>query len=175
MGSSPSPRPGNKAEAPPKRGLAPSHRSAWGDNPSIPEPPRSGVQCSAPAAGVQLSPAVPSRGPFGASNPQRTRSSPASVLTAAGSTRARSTTTLVHEAVTRASARRRRTRTSAGELPCASSRADEVFPMVPKSVIASRDNDLARRSASVTCAATASALAANRAAQPSSPRAHHPH
>ena len=38
MGSSPSPRPGDKAEAPPKRGLAPSHRSAWGDGQSIPEP-----------------------------------------------------------------------------------------------------------------------------------------
>lgn len=31
MGPSSSPRPGDKAEAPPKRGIAPSYRSAWGD------------------------------------------------------------------------------------------------------------------------------------------------
>lgn len=41
MGPSPSLRPGDKVEAPPTRGLAPSHRSAWGDVRSIPEPPRS--------------------------------------------------------------------------------------------------------------------------------------
>ena len=33
----PSRRPGDKAEAPPKRGLAPSHRGGWGDESSIPE------------------------------------------------------------------------------------------------------------------------------------------
>ena len=43
MGPSPNLRPGDKAEAPPKRGLAPSHRSAWGDTQSVPEPPRPGT------------------------------------------------------------------------------------------------------------------------------------
>ena len=37
MGPSPSRRPGDKAETPPKRGLAPSHRGGWGDGSSIPE------------------------------------------------------------------------------------------------------------------------------------------